>query len=163
MQESKIVLLNTTFSFHCDLYILHANYMAHKSTTIVLTNDQLTVSLCLPLPRQSTLLMGPRWVMAPSTSSTGWTGASWRWGWSISCLPVCPLSTCTTTQNLPHCLWAPTLLSGWSLELTPAPSTLFCSFESLVVNICMPALPLFFAANESVIIQYLEMKRVVIC
>lgn len=40
-KKVKAVLLNTTFSFHCDLYILHSNYIVHKSATIVLTSDHL--------------------------------------------------------------------------------------------------------------------------
>lgn len=52
------------------------------------------------------------WAMVPSTSNIGWTGKLLQWVWSISCQPVYLLSTCSTTQILPRCHWAPTLLSG---------------------------------------------------
>lgn len=62
--------------------------------------------------RRNILWTGLRWATVLSTSSTGWTGRSWLWAWLISCRPVYLLSTCTTTQNMPHCHWGPTLLSG---------------------------------------------------
>lgn len=52
------------------------------------------------------------WAMVPSTSNIGWMGKLLQWVWSISCRPVYLLSTCSTTQILLHCRWAPTLLSG---------------------------------------------------
>lgn len=56
----KAGLLNTTFSFHCYLYILHKMYIAHKSVTIVLTSDHLLLSsLCF--------------------SSLGWIFSRWAW------------------------------------------------------------------------------------
>lgn len=132
-KKVKIVLVNTTVSFCYDLYVLHATCIAHRSTIIVLTSDHLLCSLfsclCLLL-RQNILQMDLRWATAPSISSTGWTDALWLWGWLISCLPVCPLSTCTTIQTLPHCLWAPTLLSGWFPGLRQATSSLLRCFRS---------------------------------
>lgn len=64
-----------------------------------------TLFVCLfPFLRQNVLQTALKWATAPSISSTGWTTALWQWGLLTSCLPVCPLSTCTTTQTLPHCL-----------------------------------------------------------
>lgn len=125
-KEVKALLLNTTLAFHCDLYI-YTNYMAQKSITIVLTVNTTSYffSPFASLLRPNILQMGPRWATAPSTSNTGWTGVSWQWGWSTSCPPVCPLSTYTTTQTLPHCRWAPTLLSGQLPGLGSATSSSF--------------------------------------
>lgn len=94
--------------FTCKLYCTQEYYYCFDQWPL-----SMTVFLFLPPLRRNILQMGLRWATAPSTSNTGWMGASLQWGWSTSCLTVYLLSTCITTQTLPHCLWAPTLLSGW--------------------------------------------------
>lgn len=94
------------------------------STVLSSTHHFLTISLFIfSVLRLNILWMGLRWDTVPSTSSTGWTGRSWLWAWLISCQPVYLLSTCTTTQIMPHCRWAPILLSG-------QPSCLFSKIKT---------------------------------
>ena len=74
--------------------------------------------LCVRPSRRSRPPMDQRWATAPSTSSTGWATAWWRWAWWTSCPPASPPSTCTTTPSLPPSPWAPTLHSGqWAFSV----------------------------------------------
>ena len=81
------------------------------------------VSACVPVcpSRLSHLPTGQRWATAPSTNSTGWAAAWWRWAWWTSCPPVSPPSTCTITPSLPLSPWDPTLLSGQGAPLNTPP------------------------------------------
>lgn len=111
------------------IYVLHTECTTYmRSAFLSSTHHLLTVPLfSFSLSRLNIVWMGLRWATVPSTSSTGWTGRSWPWAWSIFCRPVCLLSTCTTTQIMPHCRWAPTLLSG-------QPS---CLFSKIKKNLMM--------------------------
>lgn len=123
-KEVKTLLMNTTPS-DWSLFIVHTNYIAWTLGLFNVSFPPLSPSL----PRLNILQTDRRWATAPSTSSTGWTGASWQWGWSTSCPPACPLSICTITQTLPHCHWAPTLLSGQLLGVESATSSCFSVYR----------------------------------